>query len=163
MSIANLYANNPFVLSFELFPPKTDKGMGALVDNVARLVEFRPHFITCTYGAGGSSQSKTLETLAKVREISDVPLASHLTCVGATTDQLKAYLAKAAELGIENIAVVNSCSVAFPEPSDSGVGERVTRILLRTPHKPNNAVSDIGPINSGTSTLTPILAIWTRA
>ena len=106
MNLADIYRSNPFVLSFELFPPKTDAGMDSLVENLRRLLEFHPHFITCTYGAGGSTREKTLDTLARVQELTDVPVASHLTCVNATVGELKAYLKRAAAQGIENIVAI---------------------------------------------------------
>ncbi len=106
MPLAEIYKTNPFVLSFELFPPKTDKGMDLLVENVRQLLEFQPHFITCTYGAGGSTRDKTLDTLAHVQALSDIPVASHLTCVNATIDDLKSYLAKATAQGIKNIVAI---------------------------------------------------------
>ncbi|MEX2016666.1 MAG: methylenetetrahydrofolate reductase [NAD(P)H] [Candidatus Hydrogenedentales bacterium] len=106
MSLAQIYRENPFVLSYELFPPKTDKGMEALRRNLAELLQYHPHFITCTYGAGGSTRDKTLETLQLVREMTDVPLASHLTCVGATTEELRQYLGKAFDCGIGMIVAI---------------------------------------------------------
>lgn len=106
MSLAEIYRSNEFVLSYELFPPKTDKGMDALRRNLGELLQYRPHFITCTYGAGGSTRDKTLETLALVRELTDLPLASHLTCVGATKEDLQEYLAKAHDSGIGLIVAI---------------------------------------------------------
>ena len=103
MNLGEIYRSNPFVLSFELFPPKSDKGMDNLIENLRRLLEFHPDFVTCTYGAGGSTREKTLDTLALVQELNDVPVASHLTCVGATVDELKAYLERAAAQGIGGI------------------------------------------------------------
>ena len=106
MNLGEIYRSNPFVLSFELFPPKSDKGMDNLIENLRRLLEFHPDFVTCTYGAGGSTREKTLDTLAHVQELTDVPVASHLTCVGATVDELKAYLERATAQGIENIVAI---------------------------------------------------------
>ena len=106
MTFKNIYRTNPFVLSFELFPPKTDKGMDTLVENVGQLLKFDPHFITCTYGAGGSTRDKTLDTLEQVQALTDIPVASHLTCVNATVDVLKSYLERAAAQGIENIVAI---------------------------------------------------------
>lgn len=106
MNLAEIYSSNPFVLSFELFPPKSDKGMDSLLENVRRLLESGPNFITCTYGAGGSAHERTLDTLAHVQASTDVPVAAHVTCVGATVEGLKAYLAKAADQGIENIVAI---------------------------------------------------------
>jgi methylenetetrahydrofolate reductase (NADPH) len=94
------------VLSFELFPPKTEEGLKHLVEHVDELVTFRPAYITCTYGAGGSTRNKTLETLRIVQERYGIPVASHLTCVGATTDDLRAYLRQAREQGIDYIVAI---------------------------------------------------------
>ena len=91
------------VLSFELFPPKTEKGEEALYRHVETLMRFSPDFFTCTYGAGGSTQTKTLEIVSHVREKFDVPVASHLTCVGSTTQQLREYLEKAKSKSIDLI------------------------------------------------------------
>ena len=106
MVFAEIYRDNPFVLSFELFPPKTGKGMDSLIKNVRQLTDFKPNFITCTYGAGGSTRDKTLDTLAHVQALTDIPVASHLTCVNATMDGLKSYLRQAAAQGIENIVAI---------------------------------------------------------
>ncbi|MCC9600579.1 methylenetetrahydrofolate reductase [NAD(P)H] [Stieleria sp. JC731] len=93
-------------ISFELFPPKTDKGMELLERNVERLQEFGPAFFTCTYGAGGSTQSKTLDVVERVRKITDLPVASHLTCVGSTVDQLCDYLREAKQRGADYIVAL---------------------------------------------------------
>jgi methylenetetrahydrofolate reductase (NADPH) len=105
--LKDLYAQHPRVISFELFPPKTDAGMDALFDNLRDLMQCNPHYVTCTYGAGGSTRSKTLEVLTRFRAAYPaVPCASHLTCVGATRDELEAYVREALALGIENIVAL---------------------------------------------------------
>jgi len=106
MTLGQIYQANPFVLSYELFPPKSRDGREALRTALRRLLDFEPHFITCTYGAGGTAQSKTLDTLALVRELTGIPLASHLTCVGQTRDDIRAYLALAEKAGIKNIVAI---------------------------------------------------------
>jgi methylenetetrahydrofolate reductase (NADPH) len=80
--------------------------MTALFPHVGRLVEFAPSFITCTYGAGGSSQSTTLEVVSKVRREFNLPVATHLTCVGRTVDQLRDYLREAQREQIENVVAL---------------------------------------------------------
>ena len=94
------------VVSFELFPPKTDKGEASLYEQVTKLMEFEPDFITCTYGAGGSTQSKTLDVIREVKQRFGVPVASHLTVVGSTTDQLRSYLKAAQQQGVEFIVAL---------------------------------------------------------
>jgi methylenetetrahydrofolate reductase (NADPH) len=106
MTLASAYGPGKFGLSFELFPPKTPQGEANLFQHVARLVEFRPSFITCTYGAGGSSQDTTLEVVSRVRREFGYPVATHLTCVGRTVDELRDYLTRAREGGVENVVAL---------------------------------------------------------
>ncbi|QDU86890.1 5,10-methylenetetrahydrofolate reductase [Pirellulimonas nuda] len=105
-TLRDAYAGGRFGLSFELFPPKSPAGEAALFHHVGRLVEFEPSFITCTYGAGGSTQQKTLEIVAKVRKDFDLPVATHLTCVGLTADQLRDYLRQAIEAGVLSVVAL---------------------------------------------------------
>ena len=74
--------------------------------HVEQLMSFQPDFVTCTYGAGGSTQSKTLDIVRQVKQKYDIPVASHLTCVGATVDQLRSYLTEAQASGIDYIVAL---------------------------------------------------------
>ena len=106
MSLASHYTTPRCALSFELFPPKTEAGLRSLCDNVTRLKQFDPAFFTCTYGAGGSTQGATLDVLKKVREITNLPVASHLTCVNSTVADLEAYLKQAKHQGTDYIVAL---------------------------------------------------------
>lgn len=106
MSFSAAYGPGRFGLSFELFPPKTTQGDAALYRHVEQLMSLRPSFITCTYGAGGSTRDKTLDVVEQVRQRFKLPVASHLTVVGATVDQLREYLGEARTRGIENIVAL---------------------------------------------------------
>lgn len=106
MTLRELYTTGKFCLSYELFPPKTDQGMENLMEHVKTLLTFDASYITCTYGAGGSTQNKTLETLERVGEICSLPVASHLTCVGATRDDLRTYLKETEQRGINFIVAI---------------------------------------------------------
>lgn len=118
VSLQSVFQSDPLVVSFELFPPKTPKGEANLYRHVERLMKFRPNFITCTYGAGGSTRDKTLEIVRKVKTDFDVPVASHLTLVGSTADQLREYLSQAAALGIDHIVALRGDP---PQGSDAFV------------------------------------------
>jgi methylenetetrahydrofolate reductase (NADPH) len=98
------YANP--VLSYELFPPKSETAVQGLYDHVRQLMAFKPAFITCTYGAGGSTRNKTLEVITEVRRRFAVTVASHLTLVGSTIDDLRQYLTEAREEGIDGIVAL---------------------------------------------------------
>jgi methylenetetrahydrofolate reductase (NADPH) len=106
MQLESLYHGDRFVLSFELFPPRTASGEKALFEHLKQLVSFEPSFFTCTYGAGGSTRDKTLEIVARTRQISQLPVASHLTCVGSTVRELRAYLSEARRRGIDYIVAL---------------------------------------------------------
>jgi methylenetetrahydrofolate reductase (NADPH) len=106
MKISEIYASRPFSLSFELFPPKTDAGLEALFGHVEVLLQHRPGFITCTYGAGGSTRDRTLQIVTAVKDRFHLPVASHLTCVGSTVDDLRRYLSDAQQRGVDNIVAL---------------------------------------------------------
>ena len=105
MPLSSIYSC-AFGLSFELFPPKSEAGEAALYQNLAELMAFRPSFVTCTYGAGGSTREKTLDIVSEVRRRHNCPVASHLTCVGSTVDELRSYLKEAWRRGVENIVAL---------------------------------------------------------
>jgi methylenetetrahydrofolate reductase (NADPH) len=106
MLLSELYQNPRRGLSFELFPPKKVEDLDALETTVRELTRFKPDFFTCTYGAGGSSQGRTLEVIDRVKRVTGLPVASHLTCVGSTVDQLRDYLRKSRERGVELIVAL---------------------------------------------------------
>jgi methylenetetrahydrofolate reductase (NADPH) len=101
-----VYGPDRFGLSFELFPPKTESGDRALFQHVEQLTQFRPSYITCTYGAGGSTRDKTLDVVDRVKQQFQVPVASHLTCVGATREDLRGYLIEAQRRGVDAIVAL---------------------------------------------------------
>jgi methylenetetrahydrofolate reductase (NADPH) len=105
-SIAANYAPGKLGISFELFPPKTVDGDEALLAHVRELARFRPDYITCTYGAGGSTRDKTLEIVRRVKQQFQIPVASHLTCVGSTVDQLRRFLTDADQYGVDYIVAL---------------------------------------------------------
>jgi methylenetetrahydrofolate reductase (NADPH) len=106
MSFAKAFAANRCALSFELFPPKTDAGLAELMKTAEKLNLHHPDFFTCTYGAGGSTRDRTLSITAEVRAKLQVPVASHLTCVGSNREQLREYLAQALAKGVDYIVAL---------------------------------------------------------
>ena len=114
-------------------PPKTPQGVSNLFQHVARLIEFQPSFITCTYGAGGSTQELTLEIVARVHREFQLPVATHLTCVGRTVDQLREYLRTALNLNVENVVALRGDpprgDTAF-RPVDGGFGHANELVAL---------------------------------
>ncbi len=91
------------VFSFELFPPKDVAGERALFAALAALRPLRPAFVSVTSGAGGSTRTKTLEIAARVRGELGLEALAHLTCVGATRDELHRDLDAMRRAGIDNV------------------------------------------------------------
>jgi methylenetetrahydrofolate reductase (NADPH) len=94
------------VISFEIFPPKTEKGMENLEKVLGELAGLSPDFITVTYGAMGSTKDRTLEIASLIKNRFGVESACHLTCVGASADELDRTLNGIHAAGIENIVAI---------------------------------------------------------
>lgn len=101
--------------SFEYFPPKTPVGKEKLLGVRDALAATQPEFFSVTYGAGGSTQSGTLETLLTLRE-SGIDTAPHLSCIGASKQELRELLTSYKEQGIKRL-------VALRGDLPSGMGQ----------------------------------------
>jgi methylenetetrahydrofolate reductase (NADPH) len=106
VSIKDAYMNGRLGLSFELFPPKTPESEAVMWRTVDELMAYEPALFTCTYGAGGSTRGKTLDVIEGVRTRHHVPVASHLTCVGSSVDELRGYLREARDRGVTAIVAL---------------------------------------------------------
>jgi methylenetetrahydrofolate reductase (NADPH) len=96
------HARRP-LLSFEFFPPKDDAAMAALAETTAQLQAVRPDFVTCTYGAGGSTRLRTLEVCDLLRSRGFGPVMPHLTCVGSSRHDLESLAHEIHQRGYRNI------------------------------------------------------------
>ena len=103
MHLSDAYANGRFGLSFEMFPPKTAAGEEALRAELRRLTEFDPAFVSCTYGAGGSTRDKTLDWCRELKEDFGQSVTAHFTCVGAAAGDMTEWLTDAADVGVSNV------------------------------------------------------------
>ena len=76
-------------VSFEFFPPKTEKSEATLWNSIQRLAPIKPSFVSVTYGAGGSTRERTHSTVARILKETDLTPAAHLTCVGHSRDEIE--------------------------------------------------------------------------
>jgi len=103
MRLSSIFNTAEPVLSFEVYPPRTEAGYQSMYASVDRLMAFRPGFFSCTYGAGGSTQGPTLDICTEIMQRHQVPVMAHLTCVGSTVAELEAWLDQARSRGVPNI------------------------------------------------------------
>lgn len=90
-------------MSIEIFPPKTSEGDAALKRNLQTLVEYDTAFVSCTYGAGGSTRDRTAFWCNEIQQTFHRTAMAHFTCVGSTRQELRDWLDTAAAAGICNI------------------------------------------------------------
>ncbi|MHA1564010.1 MAG: methylenetetrahydrofolate reductase [Alphaproteobacteria bacterium] len=96
----------PPAVSFEFFPPKTEKMEQALWQTVGRLQSLGPEFVSVTYGAGGSTRERTHATVARLQNDAGLKAAAHLTCVSATRDEVDAVAQQYWDAGIRHIVAL---------------------------------------------------------
>jgi len=92
--------------SFELFPPRTPEGVAKLPSVVKQLAVVKPNFFSVTYGAGGSTQDGTYDTVVGVVEHTGIEAAPHLTCVGSTRANIAALLERYKKCGVKRIVAL---------------------------------------------------------
>ncbi|SER22303.1 5,10-methylenetetrahydrofolate reductase (NAD(P)) [Pseudomonas sp. NFACC02] len=92
--------------SFEFFPTKTDAGHEKLLATARTLAGYSPDFFSCTYGAGGSTRDRTINTVLQLEKEVNVPAAPHLSCVGDSKNDLRGLLTQYKEAGINRIVAL---------------------------------------------------------
>ena len=106
-------------VSFEFFPPKTEAMETRLWETVKRLEPLAPHFVSVTYGAGGSTRERTARTVNRILTQSRLVPAAHVTCVDASRDQVDEVIGEFVAMGIRNFVALRG------DPAE-GVGARYT-------------------------------------
>ena len=99
-------------VSFEFFPPKTEEMERTLWESITRLAPLRPHFVSVTYGAGGSTRERTHSTVKRILAETALIPAAHLTCVAATCDEIDSVIR-----GVRHIVALRGDPIG-------GIGER---------------------------------------
>ncbi|MBK3759945.1 methylenetetrahydrofolate reductase [NAD(P)H] [Stutzerimonas frequens] len=98
-------SNRPSI-SFEFFPTKTEAGHEKLLNVARQLAGYQPDFFSCTYGAGGSTRDRTLNTVLQLDGEVKIPTAPHLSCVGDTKAELRELLNLYKSAGIKRIVAL---------------------------------------------------------
>ena len=103
MKIIDILRNNVRTVSFEFFPPKDDGGFADLFKTIEALKPLDPSYVSVTYGAGGSTRRKTVELVKRIKHEIGIEAMAHLTCVGATREEIGAVLDDLQAGGVENV------------------------------------------------------------
>lgn len=100
-----MFSSSRIPLSLEFFPPKTPEGADKLRLARQQLYALRPSYCSVTYGAGGSTQTGTFQTVAEIMD-DGVPAASHFTCINATRQTVVAQLAALKAMGVKRLVAL---------------------------------------------------------
>ena len=115
MSQVNALSNSGIRVSFEFFPPKSDKMEENLWRSIERLAPMQPTFVSVTYGAGGSTRERTHHTISRILNETDLTPAAHLTCVDASREDVGEVVRQYRDTGVKHF-------VALRGDSQAGVG-----------------------------------------
>ena len=99
-------AMGPLSVSFEFFPPKTEKMAENLWSAMERLRPLRPSFVSVTYGAGGSTRQRTHVTVTRIQDEGGLPCAAHLTCVGAAREEVNEVARSYWQAGVRHLVAL---------------------------------------------------------
>ncbi|MGK7863533.1 methylenetetrahydrofolate reductase [NAD(P)H] [Falsiroseomonas sp. E2-1-a4] len=126
----------PPKLSFEFFPPKNEALETALWAAIRRLEPLGPRFVSVTYGAGGTTRSRTHETVARLAKETSLTPAAHLTCVGATKEEVDEVARDYLAAGVRHIVALRGdppagASQYTPHPGGYAQAEDLVRGLSR--------------------------------
>jgi methylenetetrahydrofolate reductase (NADPH) len=102
-TIRELVAAGERSFSFEFFPPKDDEGERALWKAIRELEPLHPTFVSCTYGAGGSTRDRTVRVTEGIANDTTLTPVGHLTCVSQSCDQLRSVIGAYAAAGVRNV------------------------------------------------------------
>ncbi len=103
MRIVEKFGGSSPAISFEFFPPKDQEGVDRLFTTVAELAPFEPAYVSVTYGAGGSTRQLTVDLVGRIQREVGIDAMAHLTCVGATREELGGVLDQLEAAGVENV------------------------------------------------------------
>jgi methylenetetrahydrofolate reductase (NADPH) len=109
-------ARGDIAVSFEFFPPKTEKMADTLWESIKTLEPLGPRFVSVTYGAGGSTRERTHQTVERILKETELTPAAHLTCVGASRVEIDAIARDYWQLGVRHIVALRG------DPPEAGQG-----------------------------------------
>ncbi len=117
MRISDILNAKKLSVSFEIFPPKQQSSYESVINTAMKLCSLHPDFMSITYGAGGSTKRNTAQIAGELQTKGNATALAHLTCVGASKEDISATAAELSKLGIENVLALRG---DIPQPDENG-------------------------------------------
>ena len=115
MKVNEILSNGKITLSFEVFPPKTDAQFESVRKATIDVAALKPSYMSVTYGAGGNTRKNTVAIAKGIQDTTGVTTIAHLTCVGATKENIHNTLDEMKAAGIENVLAFHYASELVSE------------------------------------------------
>ncbi len=126
MKISNLFQQKKVVYSFEIFPPKVNDDISKIYDTLAQLKDIRPDYISITYSAGGSKNSRTAELAKIVKDSYGIEPLAHLTCINSTKQEA---LQDLVDIGVENVLALRGDRIEGQVRSDFAYASELVKYI----------------------------------
>ncbi len=129
MKISNLFQQKKVVYSFEIFPPKVNDDISKIYDTLAQLRDIRPDYISITYSAGGSKNSRTAELAKIVKDNYGIEPLAHLTCINSTKQEVGKALQDLVDIGVENVLALRGDRIEGQVRSDFAYASELVKYI----------------------------------
>lgn len=117
------------VYSFEIFPPKVNDDISKIYDTLAQLKDIRPDYISITYSAGGSKNSRTAELAKIVKDNYGIEPLAHLTCINSTKQEVGKALQDLVDIGVENVLALRGDRIEGQVRSDFAYASELVKYI----------------------------------
>lgn len=129
MKISELFKQKKVVYSFEIFPPKVNDDINKIYKTLSQLKEVKPDYISITYSAGGSKNSRTKEIAQIVKNEYGIEPLAHLTCINSTKEEVEAALQGLVDIGVENVLALRGDKIEGEVKSDFKYASQLTEFI----------------------------------
>lgn len=129
MKISELFKDKKAVYSFEIFPPKINDDIGKIYKTLSELKNIKPDYISITYSAGGSKNSRTKEIAQIVKNDYGIEPLAHLTCINSTREEVADALRGLIDIGVENVLALRGDRVEGEVKSDFKYASELTEFI----------------------------------
>ena len=129
MKICDLFKQKKVVYSFEIFPPKVNDDINKIYKTLAELKDVSPDYISITYSAGGSKNSRTKEIAQIVKDDYGIEPLAHLTCINSTKEEVAKTLQGLVDIGVQNVLALRGDRIEGEVKSDFKYASELTEFI----------------------------------